>query len=99
MFKYLVKENYKLATSLFYLGEIEYKFARYKTALGFYKKSIQAYSKPTKFTPTLLYHTGYSLEKIGNKEAAKKSYLKLIHDYPNSIFVKYSKKRIQNLEK
>jgi len=99
MFNYLYKQNYKKATILFYLGEIEYKKGLYKNALSFYKNSIKTYSKPTKFTPTLLYHTGYSLEKLGNKEAAKKSYLKLINDFPKSIFVKYSKKRLDNLEK
>ena len=99
MFSYLYEHNYKPATSLFYLGEIEYKYGRYKAALGFYKKSIQKYPKPAKFTPILLYHTGYSLEKLGNKVAAKKSYLKLIHDFPKSIFVKYAKKRLENLEK
>jgi len=98
MFEYLYAKKYKPATTLFYLGEIRYKQGYYKLALGYYKKSIQTYPKPTKFTPELLYHTGYSFERLGNKEAAKKSYLKIINDFPKSIFVKYAKKRLQNLE-
>ena len=99
MFDYLFKNNYKPATSLFYLGEIEYRLGNYQNALAFYKKSIQKYSKPTKYMAQLLYHTGYALEKFSQKTAAKKSYLKIIKDYPKSIFVKYAKKRLNNLEK
>jgi TolA-binding protein len=99
MFNYLYQIRYKPATSLFYLGEIEYKMGHYKSALSFYKNSIKNYSKPTSFSAELLYHTGYSLEKIGNLVAAKKSYLKIINDFPDSIFVKYAKKRVENLEK
>jgi TolA-binding protein len=99
IFSYLYEQNYKPATTLFYLGEIEYKRGRFKKALSFYKNSIQKYPKNTFFTAELLYHTGYSLQKIGQKEAAKKSYLKIIHDFPDSIFVKYAKKRIESLEK
>ncbi len=99
MFKYLFKNNYKPATSLFYLGEIEYKLGNYKNALAFYKKSIQKYSKKTKYMAELLYHTGYSFERLSKPNIAKKTYLKLIKDYPKSIFVKYAKKRLNNLEK
>jgi TolA-binding protein len=55
--------------------------------------------KTTYFTDDLLYHTGYAFEKLKNYDAAKKSYLKLIHDFPNSPLTKYAKKRVQNLEK
>jgi TolA-binding protein len=98
MFLYLYNQKYKLGQTAFYLGEINYKFAYYKNALAYYKKSIQN-TKDMKiyYMDDLLYHTGYSLEKIGNKEAAKKSYLKLIHDFPKSIFVKFAKKRLKNL--
>jgi TolA-binding protein len=99
MFSYLYNLNYKPATSLFYLGEINYKQSHYNEALKFYKKSVKTYSKPTSFTAELLYHTAYSFEKINNPEMAKKSYYKIIEDFPNSIFVKYAKKRVQNLEK
>jgi TolA-binding protein len=99
IFNYLYEQKYKPATTLFYLGEIEYKQGHFKKALVFYKNSIKKYPKHTFFTAELLYHTGYALQKIGQKEAAKKSYLKIINDFPNSIFVKYAKKRIENLEK
>jgi len=98
MFDYLYKNKYKLGQTAFYLGEINYKYAKYKNALAYYKKSIQN-TKNTKiyYMDDLLYHTGYSFEKLGNKEAAKKSYLKLIHDFPKSIYVKYANKRLKNL--
>ncbi|NPA55852.1 MAG: tetratricopeptide repeat protein [Epsilonproteobacteria bacterium] len=97
MFSYLYAHNYKPATSLFYLGEIEYKQGNFKTALSFYKKSISLYPKAS-YTPELLYHAGYSFEKLGHKQSAKKSYLKIIKDFPKSMFVKYAKKRLKNLK-
>jgi TolA-binding protein len=98
-FYYLYQKKYKLSESLFYLGEINYKKAHYKTALAFYKKSILNMKKTTYFTDDLLYHTGYAFEKLKNYDGAKKSYLKLIHDFPKSTLAKYAKKRLENLEK
>ena len=99
MFLYLSEKKYKLPYVLFYLGEIEYKRGYYKTALAYYKKTIKLTKNNTYYMDDLLYHTGYSFEKLGMKEAAKKSYKKLIHDYPKSILVKYAKKRLEDLEK
>ena len=98
-FYYLYQKKYKLSEVLFYLGEIDYKKGYFKDALVFYKKSISHMKKTTYFTDDLLYHTGYAFEKLKNYDAAKKSYLKLINDFPNSNLVKYAKKRLQNLEK
>jgi len=95
----LYEKKYRLSETLFYLGEIKYRTAHYKESLAFYKKSISNTKKTTYFTDDLLYHTGYSFEKLHNKEAAKKSYMKLINDFPNSIFIKYAKSRLKNLEK
>jgi TolA-binding protein len=98
MFNYLLESGYKRATSSFYLGEIYYyKQADYSTALKFYKKSIEFYPKPASFTDKLLYHTGYSFEKLGSDKAAISSYKKLMRDYPNSYLVEYAKKRITKL--
>ena len=99
MFLYLYEKQYKLSAVTFYLGEIEYKFGYYKNALAYYKKTIKLTNSKTYYMDDLLYHTGYSFEKLGNIEAAKKSYMKLIQDYPKSILVKYAKKRLDNLEK
>jgi len=98
IFLKLYNKNYKIADVSFFLGEIEYRFAHYQRALSYYKKSIQT-GLSKHLIDDLLYHTGYSLEKLGQKESAKNSYLKLINDYPNSMFVKYAKKRLNNLEK
>jgi len=98
MFNFLLKEGYKPATSSFYLGEIYYyKQGDYQSALKFYKKSIEYYPKPASFTDKLLYHTGYSLEKLGKINSAIKSYKKLIKEYPKSNLIKYAKKRLADL--
>jgi tetratricopeptide (TPR) repeat protein len=99
IFEYLYKKQYKPALELFYLGEIEYKRGYYKNALAYYKKSIKISSKPSYYMDDLLYHTGYSFEKLGNKKAAILSYQKLIKDFPKSVLVKYAKSRLKNLQK
>jgi len=97
-FNYLYKHKYKLGATAFYLGDVNYRLGHYKNALAYYKKSIEK-TKDTHadYMDDLLYHAGYSFEKIGQKAAAKKSYLKLIHDFPKSIYVKYANKRLKNL--
>jgi len=98
-FYYLYTKKYRLSEVLFYLGEIEYREGNYKEALSFYKNSIKYMKKNSYYTDDLLYHSGYAFEKIKNIEAAKKSYKKLINDFPKSIFFKYAKHRLENLEK
>jgi outer membrane protein assembly factor BamD (BamD/ComL family) len=45
----------------------------------------------------MLYHTAISFKKIGNKKAAKITFKKLIHDFPNSKYAKYAKKELEKL--
>jgi len=99
MLSFLYDKQYKIGVVSFYLAEIEYKMIHYKKALQLYKKSITSSKSSAYYIDDLLYHTGYSLEKLKQFQAAKKSYLKLINDYPKSLFVKYAKKRLQDLEK
>jgi len=97
-FLYTLSKKYLPATSAFYLGEIYYKKGKYDLALGYYKKSVEFYPKKTSFTDKLLYHTGISFEKTGNKEAAKLTFEKLINDFPNSKYAKLAKKELEKLK-
>ena len=81
MFTYTYQKGYKTATSLFYLGEVAYVQRLYKDALGFYKKSVQVYPKKTSYMDRLLYHTGRSFMKLGEKELAVLTFKKLIKEY------------------
>ncbi len=95
LFLFTYSKRYYPATSLYYLGEIEYNKHNYKKALEYYKKCISVYPKRASFTSKLLFHTGIAFSKIGNKEASKLTFLKLINDYPDTIYAKEAKKYLE----
>ena len=96
-FSISLNKNYLPATSSFYLGEIEFKNRKYKSALAFYKKSINLYPKKASFTPKLLLHTGISFEKLGMKQNAELTFKKLINDFPDSKYSNLAKKELEKL--
>ncbi len=89
--------EYKKALLAYYLGEIEYKNGNYKSALEYYQKSIEMDEKAN-YVPIILFHTGASLEKLGDKEGAKKILNSLITNYPNHYLVAPAKKRVAELK-
>ncbi len=91
-FQESIKRRYLPATSNFYLGEIAFLNKNYPKAINFYKKSISLYSKTASFTPTLLFHTYLSFQKLGDKNNALKFKKILLSRYPNSKIAKKLKK-------
>ena len=79
----LLKRNYKPAKVNFDLGEIAYEEKSYKGAIEYYKTSIDLFDKAP-YTPSLLYHTGSSFEKLGKTKEAQNFYKALKDGYPNS---------------
>ena len=79
----LLKRNYKPAKINFNLGEISYNQKSYSTAIEYYKTSISLFDKAA-YTPTLLFHTGTSFEKLGKKKEAQSFYKALKDGYPDS---------------
>ena len=98
LFSYSLQKKYLPATSSYYLGEIAYRQGNYKQALAYYKTSVKYYPKKTSFTARLLYHTGISFIKTGNKQGAKLTFEKLIQDFPDSKYAKLAKKELENLK-
>jgi len=98
LFLYTLSKQYLPATSAYYLGEIAFKKGQYDLALGYYKKSVEFYPKKTSFTDQLLYHTAISFEKLGNNNAAKLTFQKLINDFPDSKYAKLAKKELAKLK-
>ena len=97
LFLYSLEKRHLPATSSYYLGEIAYKKGNFKEALAFYKKSITLYPKKASFTARLLYHTGISFMRLGQKKQAKLTFLKLITDFPNSKYASLAKKELEKL--
>ena len=89
--------EYKKATLAYYLGEIDYRNGEYKTALEHYQTSIELDEKAS-YIPTILYHTGISLEKLGDKESAKKILNSLISNYPKDNLAKAAKKKLAEIK-
>jgi TolA-binding protein len=79
----LLKRNYKPAKINFTLGEIAYNQKSYSTAIEYYKSSIALFDKAA-YTPTLLFHTGASFDKLGKKKEAQNFYKALKEGYPDS---------------
>ena len=97
-FLVLAKKNnkYQEALSLYYLGESFYQLQNYKNAIAYFKQSARLNDR-AKYIPKLLYHTGFSFEKLNNKKEARNFYETLINLYPKSFFNKYAKQRLEKI--
>ncbi|PSM51592.1 Tol-Pal system protein YbgF [Campylobacter blaseri] len=82
-YDYLNSKDYKKAEVNFMLGEILYNQKLYSGAIEKYRNSIQIKDN-AEYMPTLLYHSGLSLEKIGDTTSANKFFTVLKSQYPNS---------------
>lgn len=83
LYKELLNRNYKPAKINYNLGEIAYSQKSYSSAIEHYKASIALFDKAA-YTPTLLYHTGSSFEKLGKLKEAQGFYKALKDSYPDS---------------
>jgi TolA-binding protein len=88
-----LSQNYKKASSNYYLGEIAYYTQNYKDAVAYYKQSASLYDNAS-YMPVLYLHTAISLAKNGEKEQAKGFYQYVIDNYPNTKASSIAKKRI-----
>lgn len=89
LYNELLNRNYKPAKVNFNLGEISFSQKSYTTAIEHYKSSIALFDKAA-YTPTLLYHTGASFEKLGKTKEAQGFYKALKENYPDSPEAKKS---------
>jgi len=89
--------TYKKAVTEYYLGEIAYKNSAYKDALIHYQASVEADEKAS-YVPIILFRTGISLEKTGDKASAKKILNSLIKNYPDHYLAAPAKKRLAEIK-
>eukprot|EP01156_Anaeramoeba_ignava_P003501 Anaeramoba_ignava/a222902_30.p2 GENE.a222902_30~~a222902_30.p2 ORF type:complete len:159 (+),score=0.43 a222902_30:2-478(+) len=97
MFEHLVAENYKPATSNFYLGEMWYYRKKYDDAISYFKTSAMLYDKAS-YMPKLLLHSAISFEKIKDFSNAANFYNSLIDIYPDSKEAKVAVKNLSNIK-
>jgi TolA-binding protein len=75
------------------LGLINYWNKSYDDAISFFSKIYTNYPKSS-YAPRALYYIGYSLEKSGEKDAAKQAFGELVEKYPKSSQAKKVKEKI-----
>lgn len=82
-YEWLVKNNYKVASSLYMLGEIEYQRSKFAEAISFYKKSASLDDKAS-YMPILLWHTAWAFRYSKDMDNYNKFLDSLIRLYPES---------------
>ena len=92
-----IDKHYRPAASSFYVGESCYYQKDYSCAVKYYKKSASLYQNAS-YMPTLLLHTAISLDRLGDKEEAKKFYSSVVKLYPKSKAATIAKKNLKKLQ-
>jgi TolA-binding protein len=93
----MVQKKYKQAEATFWIGECYFEQNNYKEAVGYYKQSASLNEKSS-IMPTLLLHTGISMEKTGDKEKAKSFYNATISRYGSTGSAAVAKEKLAKLK-
>lgn len=96
-FEKLVQKKYKTSESLFMIGETLFERQSYKEAVSYYKDSASRNEKAL-FMPTLLLHSGISMEKTGDSATAKAFYQATVSKYGGSGAAKEAQERLSKLK-
>jgi len=97
MFDKLVKENYKKASSSYYLADILHYKKRYKDAIHYYKQSMMLNDQAS-YIPKLLYNSAHSFEQLKDFDNARNFYQTLIDAYGSTSEAKEASKRLEKLK-
>jgi len=82
--------------ALFWIGETYYQSGDYENAILMYQKVLDKHAKGSK-APDSLLKMAYSLEKIGEPQAATAVLNRLVKEYPKASQVSLARKKIQQL--
>ncbi len=93
----LLTKNYKSAYVNYMLGEISYKNKVYTDAITYYKES-GARNEKASYMPSLLLHTGISMQKIKDASGAKQFLSALVENYSATVEAKEAKKILSRLK-
>ncbi|HLD22342.1 MAG TPA: tetratricopeptide repeat protein [Sulfuricurvum sp.] len=96
-FEQLVQKKHKVNEALFMIGETHFERKNYKEAVSKYKESASR-SEKSLFMPTLLLHSGISMEKTGETATAKAFYQATISKYSGSGAAKEAEERLSKLK-
>lgn len=96
-FELMVQKKYKTAEAYFWLGETYFEQKKYKEAISYYKQSAAGNEKGSTM-PTLLLHTGMSMEKNGDIANAKAFYNATVSKFAGSGAAEEAKVKLSKLK-
>jgi len=96
-FEQMVVKKHKVNEALFMIGETHFERKNYKEAVSNYKESASR-SEKSLFMPTLLLHSGISMEKTGDSATAKAFYQATISKFSGSGAAKEAQERLTKLK-
>lgn len=82
-FEMMIQKKQKIAEANFWIGETYFQRKGYREAISYYKESASKNDKAA-YMPTLLLHTGVSMEKNGDAASARAFYKATITKYKGS---------------
>jgi len=96
-FEQMVQKKYKAPEALFMIGETQFERKGYKEAVASYKESASRNEKAL-YMPTLLLHSGISMERSGESATAKAFYQATISKYSGTGAAKEAQERLSKLK-
>jgi TolA-binding protein len=96
-YELMVQKKYKVSEALFMIGETHFERKNYKEAVSSYKEAA-AQNEKALHMPTLLLHSGLSMEKSGDRVAAKAFYQATIAKYSGSGAANEAQERLSKLK-
>lgn len=96
-FEQMVQKKYKVPEAYFMIGETYFERKSYKEAIYYYKESA-ARNEKAGHMPTLLLHSGISMEKMGDNTTAKAFYQTTLSKFPGTGAAKEASERMAKLK-
>lgn len=97
IYQQMIQQKSKVPESLYMIGETYYERGNFKEAILYYKDSASRNEKAL-YMPTLLLHSGISMEKIGDMAAAKAFYNATVSKYNGSGAAKEAQERLSKVK-
>ncbi|MDD2829306.1 MAG: tetratricopeptide repeat protein [Sulfuricurvum sp.] len=96
-YEMMVQKKYKVSDATFWIGECYFERKKYKDAIGYYKQSA-AQNEKALYMPTLLLHTGMSMEANGDIASAKAFYNATVSKFSGSGAATTAKEKLAKLK-
>jgi TolA-binding protein len=97
VFEQMIQNKHKVAEAYFMIGETHFERKGYKEAIVSYKESASRNEKAL-YMPTLLLHSGISMEKTGDVATAKAFYKATVAKYSGSGAANEAQERLAKLK-